>query len=197
MFKSQEKLETTWQEVIDELQRISHVGDDNRKRVCNLFIEVAKEKMSTSKELQFCDKCGELFKSRDGHSCHYTPVVSDPVESQEEKLEWETNAAKYTEFLKSQYKKESTPCTFPKCGCERVYHLSDCKKESLKEESHEEPDIPAGHQNAPIVATFINKDAFSRVIDLINRYWTFDDNQRHTHTWHDKQDCIDDLRKLT
>lgn len=33
-----------------------------------------------------------------------------------------------------------------------------------------------------------------KLIKLINLYWTFDDNQRHTHSWHDKQDCIKQIR---
>lgn len=33
-----------------------------------------------------------------------------------------------------------------------------------------------------------------KLIKLINLYWTFDDNQRHTHSWHDKQDCIEQIR---
>ena len=30
-----------------------------------------------------------------------------------------------------------------------------------------------------------------RVWGIVERYWTFDDGQQHTHSWHDKQDCFD------
>lgn len=28
-------------------------------------------------------------------------------------------------------------------------------------------------------------------LDLIRKYWRFDDNQHHTHSWHDREDFID------
>jgi hypothetical protein len=28
------------------------------------------------------------------------------------------------------------------------------------------------------------------LLDLYERRWRFDDNQQHTHTWHDREDCI-------
>ena len=30
-------------------------------------------------------------------------------------------------------------------------------------------------------------------IKIVDKYWSFDDNQCHTHTWHDKQDCLKEL----
>jgi len=38
--------------------------------------------------------------------------------------------------------------------------------------------------------------ALSQVVQIIDRYWKFDEAQQHTHSWHDKQDCLDELRKL-
>jgi len=35
-----------------------------------------------------------------------------------------------------------------------------------------------------------------QLIDIINKYWSFDNNQVHTHTWHDKQDCIREISEL-
>ena len=32
---------------------------------------------------------------------------------------------------------------------------------------------------------------------IVDRYWTFNDNQQHTHTWHDKQDALAAIRKET
>ena len=33
--------------------------------------------------------------------------------------------------------------------------------------------------------------------NIINKYWTFDENQHHTHTWHEKQDCLKDISKIS
>ena len=30
---------------------------------------------------------------------------------------------------------------------------------------------------------------------FVNRCWTFDNGQMHTHSWHDKQDCLEVIRK--
>lgn len=35
-----------------------------------------------------------------------------------------------------------------------------------------------------------------KIIDMVDRYWSFDKNQCHTHTWHDKQDCLKALAEL-
>lgn len=35
-----------------------------------------------------------------------------------------------------------------------------------------------------------------KIIEIINRYWSFDAQQHHTHTWHDKQDCIKEIMEL-
>ena len=32
---------------------------------------------------------------------------------------------------------------------------------------------------------------------IVDSYWTFNDNQQHTHTWHDKQDALAAIRKET
>ena len=40
------------------------------------------------------------------------------------------------------------------------------------------------------------KSLKDEIIDTINKYWTFDSNQCHTHTWHDKQDCLEIIREL-
>lgn len=33
------------------------------------------------------------------------------------------------------------------------------------------------------------------ILDLINRYWKFDDDQTPLSNWHDKQDLLDAVRK--
>jgi hypothetical protein len=33
------------------------------------------------------------------------------------------------------------------------------------------------------------------IIKIIDSYWGFDESQRHTHTWHDKQDCIERIKE--
>lgn len=33
------------------------------------------------------------------------------------------------------------------------------------------------------------------ILDLINRYWKFDDNQHPVSTWHDKQDLLEAVKK--
>ena len=35
------------------------------------------------------------------------------------------------------------------------------------------------------------------VIQLINDYWKFDNDQDNLSTWHDKQDLISEIEKLT
>lgn len=39
-------------------------------------------------------------------------------------------------------------------------------------------------------------DSIKKVLTIIDKYWTFDSFQCHSHTWHDKQDCIQELQKL-
>ena len=36
----------------------------------------------------------------------------------------------------------------------------------------------------------------NKILDLINRYWKFDDNQHPVSTWHDKQDLMEAVRKV-
>lgn len=36
-----------------------------------------------------------------------------------------------------------------------------------------------------------------KIIELINTYWKFDNDQDTTSTWHDKQDLITAIEKLT
>lgn len=36
----------------------------------------------------------------------------------------------------------------------------------------------------------------NEIIDLINRYWKFDDNQHPVSTWHDKQDLMEAVQKV-
>ena len=33
-----------------------------------------------------------------------------------------------------------------------------------------------------------------RIIQIVDRYWKFDERQIHMHSWHDKQDCLNALR---
>jgi hypothetical protein len=33
------------------------------------------------------------------------------------------------------------------------------------------------------------------ILDLIDRYWKFDDNQQPVSNWHDKQDLLDEVHK--
>ena len=35
-----------------------------------------------------------------------------------------------------------------------------------------------------------------KIIELINTYWKFDNDQEHTSTWHDKQDLISAIEQL-
>jgi len=35
------------------------------------------------------------------------------------------------------------------------------------------------------------------IIDLIDKYWKFDNNQQHASNWHDKQDLLELFRKST
>jgi hypothetical protein len=35
----------------------------------------------------------------------------------------------------------------------------------------------------------------NEILDLIDRYWKFDDNQQPVSTWHDKQDLLEAVRK--
>jgi hypothetical protein len=42
----------------------------------------------------------------------------------------------------------------------------------------------------------IMKTIVKELIELIDKYWSFDNTQCHTHTWHDKQDCIEAIEKL-
>lgn len=34
----------------------------------------------------------------------------------------------------------------------------------------------------------------ARVVGIMKEHWTFDENQQHTHTWHDKQDAIQKIQ---
>lgn len=34
------------------------------------------------------------------------------------------------------------------------------------------------------------------IIELINNYWKFDNNQQHASNWHDKQDLLEKLRRM-
>ena len=36
-----------------------------------------------------------------------------------------------------------------------------------------------------------------QVIQLINNYWNFDNDQDNLSSWHDKQDLINEIEKLT
>lgn len=33
------------------------------------------------------------------------------------------------------------------------------------------------------------------LIDTIRKYWSFDEHQQHTHSWHSREDCIEEIRK--
>ena len=35
----------------------------------------------------------------------------------------------------------------------------------------------------------------NEILDLIDRYWKFDDNQQPVSNWHDKQDLLEAVRK--
>lgn len=34
------------------------------------------------------------------------------------------------------------------------------------------------------------------IIDLLEKYWTFDHYQHHSHSWHDKQFCLETIRDM-
>jgi len=36
-----------------------------------------------------------------------------------------------------------------------------------------------------------------KIINLINQYWRFDNDQDHISTWHDKQDLINEIEQCT
>lgn len=38
--------------------------------------------------------------------------------------------------------------------------------------------------------------ALEEALEIIKRHWTFNDYQRHTHSWHDKQDAIGAISSL-
>lgn len=40
----------------------------------------------------------------------------------------------------------------------------------------------------------ITEDVEKAVVSIINRHWSFDPNQVHTHSWHGKQDCLEEIR---
>jgi hypothetical protein len=40
-----------------------------------------------------------------------------------------------------------------------------------------------------------NIDMEHEILDLIDRYWKFDDNQQPVSNWHDKQDLLEAVRK--
>lgn len=37
--------------------------------------------------------------------------------------------------------------------------------------------------------------AIDNMVETVDRYWSFD-HQQHTHTWHTKMDCLDELYKI-
>jgi len=39
----------------------------------------------------------------------------------------------------------------------------------------------------------VKNEFIDDVIKIIDNHWRFDNNQSHTHTWHDKQNCIEAL----
>ena len=40
------------------------------------------------------------------------------------------------------------------------------------------------------------QDLLQQAIDLLNKYWTFDNDQQHTHSWHDKNECMKLIENL-
>lgn len=43
---------------------------------------------------------------------------------------------------------------------------------------------------------FDDNARIDEIIKLVDAYWKFDNNQRHCHNWHDKQDLLDLLRNF-
>lgn len=39
-------------------------------------------------------------------------------------------------------------------------------------------------------------EAIHECIDKVNKYWSFNNIQAHTHSWNDKQDCLKELETL-
>ena len=39
------------------------------------------------------------------------------------------------------------------------------------------------------------KEVSDEIIDLVDRYWKFDEHQQHLSSWHDKQDCLAEMRR--
>lgn len=46
------------------------------------------------------------------------------------------------------------------------------------------------------VSEEVKVKSLQEIIDLVDAYWKFDNDQRHTHTWHDKQDLLEKLRQF-
>ena len=42
----------------------------------------------------------------------------------------------------------------------------------------------------------MTQQAFNDAITTVDHYWSFDEHQMHTHSWHSKQDCLGLLRAL-
>lgn len=42
----------------------------------------------------------------------------------------------------------------------------------------------------------VRKAAIQECIEIVDAAWTFSDTQQHTHTWHDREDCLERLRAL-
>lgn len=36
-----------------------------------------------------------------------------------------------------------------------------------------------------------------RAVELVKKYWTFDEDQQHTHSWHDRADFLEAAKKVT
>ena len=37
--------------------------------------------------------------------------------------------------------------------------------------------------------------AMEEALKLVRDYWTFDNHQHHTHTWHDREECMAKIAK--
>lgn len=48
-----------------------------------------------------------------------------------------------------------------------------------------------------IAVPLIREETVNDCVAEVKKHWTFGDDQRHTHSWHDRADCLEKLQALT
>jgi hypothetical protein len=85
----------------------------------------------------------------------------------------------------------------------RLSKLAD----AINNESRADDDVSGGELPSPqkewVAELYTIIDEIEKVervapdfINIVDKHWSFDENQCHTHTWHDKQDCLKELEKF-